>query len=428
MKLALTSASLLALSASTALAGGIERAANNYGLLFDSGNKIEFSLSLVNPTVTGEYTAALGGGSTGNMAGSYSTLTTTYKNQLSDKLDFGLYVNQPYGANANYKQGVYTGLRADWQSEQTAAILKYQIADRVSIFGGARYVRSRADIQIPELLVRGAGARFATELGTQAAQLAADAAAAAAAGDAATAAALGAEAAALGARATTIGVAVNPATNPLGDPGLNYTANGDWDGKWGYVLGAAYEIPDIALRVSLTWESAITHEFDAVESLPTLGINGVNGTTEITMPQSLALDFQTGIAPGTLLFGGVKWVEWSEWEVRTPGYESITGNEITGFDNDTFTYRVGVGRQFNEEVSGFAQMSYEKSNGGVASRLSPTDGRFSIGVGGQWTDGEGMKARAGIEYAKLGDATDGSGTRFEGNSAIGVGMSFSYSF
>ena len=39
-----------------------------------------------------------------------------------------------------------------------------------------------------------------------------------------------------------------------------------------------------------------------------------------------------------------------------------------------------------------------------------------------------MKARAGIEYVSIGDATDGSGVQFEGNSAIGVGMSFTYSF
>ncbi len=426
MKKLATSVAAIALGAGAASAGGIERGNINYSLLFQSGNHIEFGASLVNPNVSGEYPAALGGGSTGNMAKSYASLSASYKNQLSDNLDFGLFLNTPYGANALYTQGVYTGLAADWESKGTAAILKYRIGDRFSIFGGLRYVESTADIAIPELLVRNSVGNYATDLGAQAAQLAADAGAAAVAGDLATAAALGAEAAALGAEATRLGTAANPLSNPLGDPGMTYTATGEKRGDVGYVLGAAYEIPDIALRVALTWESGITHKFDTAEALTSLGING-NGTTEVELPQSIALDFQTGIAQGTLLFGGIKWTEWSKWEVRTPAYESVTGGRVTGLDNDTVTYRLGLGRQFNETTSGFAQISYEASTGDVASRLAPTDGRISLGIGGQWQD-ENAKLRAGMEYVSLGDATDGSGVEFSGNSAIGVGMSFTLSF
>jgi hypothetical protein len=61
------------------------------------------------------------------------------------------------------------------------------------------------------------------------------------------------------------------------------------------------------------------------------------------------------------------------------------------------------------------------------SRLAPTDGRLSIGLGGQYTEGK-HKLRAGIEYVSLGDAEDASGVQFEGNSAIGVGISYTASF
>ncbi|MDJ0820748.1 MAG: outer membrane protein transport protein [Paracoccaceae bacterium] len=426
MKKVTMGASALALMASGAFAGGIERTANDYGVLFQPEDQLSFSVTLVNPTVSGDYPAALGGGSTGNMANKYSTVSASYKNDITDQLSFGLFFNQGYGANAEYTQGVYTGLAADWDSKQVAGILKYTFGERYSVYGGVRLVESQADIVIPELLVRGAVARFATNLGAQAVQLAADAAAAAAAGDLALAAQLGAQAAATGARATTLGTAANPLTNPLGDPGMVYRAQGDKRHDMGYVLGAAFEIPRIAMRVALTWESEVKHEFDTMESLATLGIP-TSSTTEVIMPQSVALDFQTGVAPGTLVFGQVKWTEWSKWEVRTPGYEAVTGGEVTGFDNDTITYKLGIGRQFNDKVSGFAQMSYEKSNGGIASRLAPTDGRFSIGIGGQITEGN-SKFRGGVEYVKLGDATDGSGVQFEGNSALGMGMSFTVEF
>ncbi|MFW2541859.1 outer membrane protein transport protein [Primorskyibacter sp. 2E107] len=405
-------ATALALIATTATSGGIERSSNDYGFLFTPGSVFNLGHAIVTPSVSGEYTAALGGGSTGNMSRSYGTFSFAAKHDLSDKLAIGLYHNQAYGANAAYAQGVYTGLTADWQSKQTSLILKYQLADRVSVFGGMRYVLSKADITIPELLIRNAVGNYATDLAAQAS-------AAAMAGDLATAAELGA-------RATTLGTAVSPLANPLGDPGLNYSANGAQTGDFGYTLGVAYEIPDIALRVALTYESAVTHAFDTFEMLPTLGIGG-NGTTEITMPQSLALDFQTGIAAGTLLFGGVKWTEWSAWEVRTPGYESVTGDEITGFANDVVTWKLGVGKQFNDNYSAFAQITYEAPDDEVASRLAPTDGRTSLGLGGQFTEGP-HKLRVGMEYVKLGDATDSTGVQFKDNSAWGVGVSYTASF
>ncbi|KUF11733.1 outer membrane protein transport protein [Pseudoponticoccus marisrubri] len=408
----LTAAAFLAASAGASAAGGIDRAANDYGLLFQDGAQLSFSTTLVNPSVSGSYPAALGGGETGNMSQTYATVSAAYKNDLTDRLALGIYINDAYGADALYQQGVYTGLRAEWDSTQSAALLRYRIGGGVSVFGGLRYVESRADIAIPELLVRAAVGDFATEL-------AADAAAAAAAGDLATAASLGA-------RAATLGAAVNPATNPLGDPGLNYTASGEKRGDMGYVAGIAYEIPDIAFRAALTWESSIEHAFETREVLPTLGLNGT-GTTEITMPQSVALDLQSGVAPGTLVFGGVKWTEWSQWEVRPPGYESVTGDRITGYNDDILTWRLGVGRQFSDQVSGFAQVSYEKSHGGVTSRLSPTDGRLGLALGGQ-VETDMVKMRGGIEYVSLGDATDSSGTEFSGNSAIGVGLSFTMKF
>jgi len=160
------------------------------------------------------------------------------------------------------------------------------------------------------------------------------------------------------------------------------------------------------------------------------GVNGgatIPGTTKITMPQSVALDFQTGVAADTLVFGSVRWSEWSKWHVRPSYYDAVVGDEVTGFDNDVVTWRLGVGRKINDSLSVFAQLGYEAPNNDVASRLAPTDGMQSIGVGGAWTNGN-MKVTGGIEYVKLGDATDASGTEFSGNSALGVGVKVDFAF
>jgi long-subunit fatty acid transport protein len=322
-------ASLLALSAGAAAAGGIDRSRLSYGALFEPGTYVELGITNVSPDVSGTYVPLLGGGSTGDMAGPFQGLSFAYKRDLNDQLALGIFLNMPYSADANYTAGPYTGLRAEWTSHQIAAILKYKATDKVSVYGGLRYVRSSADIFIPQALFGGV-------------------------------------------------------------PG-GYTATGDNDEQLGYLVGVAYEIPDIALRVALTYESGVTHEFDTTETSLAFGAaNPIRSVTEVEMPQSVALDFQTGIAKDTLLFGSVRWSEWSVWEVAPAGYDGAVspgtpGDAITGFDNDVTTWQLGVGRRINENFSVFARASYEKSNGGVASRLAPTDGSRSFGIGGTYT-------------------------------------------
>ena len=200
-----------------------------------------------------------------------------------------------------------------------------------------------------------------------------------------------------------------------------YTMTTSTEKDLGYVVGAAYEKPDIALRVALTYESAITHDFSVTEN----GSPSRSFATEV--PQALTLDFQSGIAKDTLVFGSIMWSEWSKWHVRPDYYNSVIHDEITGFSNDVITYELGIGRKINDNLSVFARIGYEKSDGEEASRLSPTDGRRSFGIGGSWTHDK-MKITGGVEYVRLGDAVDASGTRFSGNDAVGVGVNVAFTF
>ena len=436
----LTSALALAVAASAAHAGGIERSNIDYGFLFSENDKLQLSFSHVSPDVSGQYTdelTALGGErDTGNMANSYYNYGFAYKNVVNEQLTFGLYVNNPYGAASEYTQGVYSGLTADWDSDQVAVVGKYKLNDRVSVYAGARYVESNADIVIPDLLVRNRVGTNAQNLGGQAAALGAEAQslgaqaqAAAAAGDAALAQELGAQAAAVGAQAQALGgrAQVLGAAAQDFSTSMEYNAEGKRVGDWGGILGVAYEIPDIALRVALTWQSEIEHTFSTSESIAGLGIDADGGDTTVVLPQSFALDFQTGVAPGTLVFGQVKWVEWSKWEVRTPEYEDVTGVEVTGFEGDRVTWTLGVGRQFSEELSGFAQVKYEPQDDNTVSRLAPRDGFVSFGVGGQYRM-DNLTLRGGIEYVWVGEAEDASGVKFDDNDALGVGFSLTVDF
>lgn len=361
MKTILGTLAALSLTTTLASAGGIDRSTMPYSILFEHDDVVQLSFSNVTPNVSG----ILGPFPTGNMAQSYTSVSLAYKSDLTEQLALAVIVNSPYGADAAYTMGAYTGLEAHWNSNQIAALLKYKVTDRVSVYGGLRYVTSSATINIPSQMTLGAG---------------------------------------------------------------TYTATADSDAQLGYVVGAAYEVPDIALRVGLSYESAITHSFPTAERFA-VAFSGstFNSTTDIILPQTVTLDFQSGVAKDTLVFGSIRWSEWSNWHVAPDLYALATGGEVTGFDNDVVTYQLGVGRRLNENLSVFARFGYERATGGVASRLSPTDGMQSIGVGGSWTQ-DSVKITGGVEYVKLGDAVDGSGTVFSGNDALGVGVSIAYSF
>ncbi|MCW1951338.1 MAG: transporter [Octadecabacter sp.] len=190
----------------------------------------------------------------------------------------------------------------------------------------------------------------------------------------------------------------------------------------GYVLGAAYERPDIALRVALTYSSAIDIELDGI-TLPT--------TLSAAFPESVNLDFQTGVATDTLVFGSIRWAEWSQASL-TESNGAV--GQFYAPSNDAFTYNVGVGRRFSESFSGSLSVGYEKAQGGLASAFSPTDGYVSLQVGGAYTMDNGVEISGGVRYIQIGDATGdltkfGAGTpEFADNSAIGIGLKVAYNF
>ena len=99
----------------------------------------------------------------------------------------------------------------------------------------------------------------------------------------------------------------------------NYRVDAGKDWGYGWMLGTAYERPDIALRVSLSYYSKISHSLDTQESTATTGV--LPTQTEVDTPQSVSLDFQTGVAPKTLVFGSIRWVDWSEFRIDPPLYE-----------------------------------------------------------------------------------------------------------
>ena len=206
-----------------------------------------------------------------------------------------------------------------------------------------------------------------------------------------------------------------------------YNVVGSSDVSVGYLAGVAYERPDIALRVSLTYNSKIKHDVDTAERF---GLGPViNSVTQIETPQSLNLEFQTGIAADTLLFGGVRWTDYSSFDITPANYPP---GALLSYADDVYTWSLGVGRRLNDTWAVSASVGYEKSNGGFASNLGPTDGNKSIALAAVYTR-DNMKITTGIRYVNIGDAqtTLGGGvaaSNFNDNDAVAIGVKIGYSF
>lgn len=204
-----------------------------------------------------------------------------------------------------------------------------------------------------------------------------------------------------------------------------YTVESDTNFALGYLVGAAYERPDIALRVSLTYHSKTTHDLELTE---VLGATTVT-TQDVELPQALNLEFQSGVAEDTLVFGSVRWAEWSATVIDPPVYDGATGAAppLVFFTDDRITYTLGVGRRLNDTWSVLGSVSYEDTTGGVTGNLGPTDGFTSVSLGAIYRK-DNMKITGGVRYADIGDATSFSGAVFEDNSAIAAGVRVGWSF
>jgi long-chain fatty acid transport protein len=203
---------------------------------------------------------------------------------------------------------------------------------------------------------------------------------------------------------------------------LDYTVETASDWGTGFLLGLAYSRPDIAMRAALNYASEIrirydTEEWDSFES-----------TTTVTFPQSVELEFQTGIAPKTLLFGSVRWVEWSAFEMAPEQYSLNFLEPLVRYDEDYITYTVGIGRQLTDRLAGSVTFLYEPSRGGSKlNTLGPYDGR-TLGAAAVNYDFDRFNVSGGVVFGALGDTSNGFDTDFDDGSVWGAGIRAGYRF
>lgn len=364
---AAASAALIA-SGVAAQAGGLDRDPLTTSILFEEGTYVELSYSNVSPEVSGVgVNGPFAGRLSGDMADSYSIGRLSFRQDISEELSFALISSEPYGSNVVYPVSTYPF------SNSTATLSTNQLT------GALRYEFSNG---------------FSAYAGVNA--LAVD------------------------------------ANVFVSTPAFTYQLNAESDYEWGYMAGVAYERPDIALRVALTYFSEIDLGMTGAENPGAAGGTPVPTTTafNVTMPESLLLEVQSGVAENTLVFGSVRWTGWDGFQIRPNRYPA---GSLVNYTSDVYTYSLGVGHRLNENWAISANVGYEASQGGFSGNLGPTDGRRSLGLGVEYSRSN-YSVAAGVQRIEIGDAqtilsnTGPLTSAFTDNSATAFGIRFGYQF
>ncbi len=340
-------------------------------LLFETGRYGEIGVLWYDPHQSGEGAdlTPLGApirvpGETGDVFEPQWALSGAWKADLSERLSYALIVDQPWGANTQYGPGSFD-----------PAIFTYA--------GTEAHFDSW---QLTGVLAYDVAPRVKLYAGIRAERVKADAAVPFIAG---------------------------------------YDVDGAADWGAGWLAGAAYSRPEIGLRVALTYQSAIDHD------LPTEEVSAVTGPvasdTALSTPQSVALEAQTGVNARTLVFGSVRWVDWSAFEIAPVVYTTLVGAPLVAYDGDWWTYNAGVARQLTDTLAGSLSVTYEPAIGGSLSTLGPYDGKQALTAALSWDRGP-MNVTGAATYGRLGDTSNPLETDFNDGSIWGVGLRVGMSF
>ncbi len=187
----------------------------------------------------------------------------------------------------------------------------------------------------------------------------------------------------------------------IADPatGLYYKLGYKPDSAFVPMLGMAYEKPEMALRASATYR-APAH----LKLLDTEVFNGatpIAGAMDISMPQSVNLDFQTGLSKKHQLLGkaSARWVDWSNFEVAPTAWKAKTGKALASYEDDQYSVSLGLAKRFTPQFAGEVSVSYDHAdNKKPLIALGPNGSTTGVGVGVQYDVNKNISLSGGAQY------------------------------
>ncbi|MGM7308713.1 outer membrane protein transport protein, partial [Acinetobacter baumannii] len=342
---------------------------------------------------------------TGDIGQNNQFYTAALKLQLTDQFSFGLLYDQPFAAKTEYPvlpNNSYSdetsreGTSVNVKSQNLSFILGYSPIKNFQVYGGPVYQSVEGDVSFR-------------------------------------------------------GMAYTEAFN-------GYNAKFKEQGKLGWLVGGSYQIPEIALKAAVTYRSKIKYDFQVDENIFGEPLQyTAPAKTKVETPQSVNVDFQTGIAEKTLAYMNLRWVNWKKFNIRPAQYDALTalymdtltggvykqGIDLDSYQKDQYSVTLGLGQQLTDRWSIASDIGWDSGSGHPASTLGPVNGFWSFGLGAQFNPAPNYFIAAGVKYFWLGDTkAEGGGyflpiegikefseqAEFKDNHAIAYALKFGYRF
>lgn len=206
------------------------------------------------------------------------------------------------------------------------------------------------------------------------------------------------------------------------------------DGAPGYRAGIAYDIPEYAMRAQLMYRSEVHQKADGdfspdfLARFPPLGVDQTafaHGSG--SLPQSLELSLQSGVAPGWLVYGSVKWTDWSVLQTLNYTIENPLGDQqIDFFWKDGWTIQGGVAHAFTDKVAGTINLTWDR---GVSTGADIMTDMWTIGAGTSIKTELGeLRFGIGVTYMEEGSQSVAKGANFDAAAGDDWALAFSGSY
>lgn len=392
-------------------ASALEQSGQSILPFLETGNYAEVNAFAIDPSVSGvvhdrpDLVRPNQSRDTGDIGQDNQFYTAALKLQLTDQISFGMLYDQPFAAktaysllsNNSYSDDVSgEGTSVNVKSQNLSFVLGYSPIKNFQVYGGPVYQSVEGNVSFR-------------------------------------------------------GMAYTEAFN-------GYNANFKEKGGLGWLVGGSYQIPEIALKAAVTYRSKIKYDFQVDENIYGEPLQLVApAKTRIETPQSLNIDFQTGIAEKTLAYMNLRWVNWKKFNIRPIQYDALTaiymdtltggaykqGIDLDSYQKDQYSVTLGLGQQLTDRWSIGSDIGWDSGSGTPASTLGPVKGFWSFGLGAQFNPTPNYFIAAGVKYFWLGDTkTEGGGyflpiegikdfseqAEFKNNHAIAYALKFGYRF
>ncbi|WP_201590432.1 OmpP1/FadL family transporter [Psychrobacter fozii] len=377
---------------SIASAAGLDRSGQDITAFLQDGTYAEAVYTYIDADVTGKDSS---GNKISDIAESYDFFRYGVKADINDTYSVGILYDEPFGAAADYSgdnnfvnaSGEGTNVEVRTESITTIVGAKFGENKNFQVYGGPVAQRVEADVKL-----RG----------------------------------------------------------PAYSVANGYTTHISPDQEYGYIAGIAYSKPEIALKAALTYRSEIEHNAQSAETYPNAVLFGLpinsGESIEITTPQSVNFDFQTGINPTTLATAKVRWVPWSDFAITPSSYNNVSqvlatipqgagipaeGLDLVSYDKDQWVVELGLAKRLSPVLAVSGNVGWDSGAGNPVTSLGPIEGYYSAGLGAKYNVTENWAISAGGKYLWFGDAEGQIPSKtivsdFESNDGFVLGVKVSY--